>query len=89
MICGLKYGFVDRVVRELRELLPILAAAPYLFLTLGKLYKPTFSPYACCASILWVSSEHFYSGRTQQLVLITLKLSLFKVPAGPYSNKII
>lgn len=43
MVCGMKNGLVGRVVRELRELLPIPAADPHLFLTLGKLYKPSFS----------------------------------------------
>lgn len=83
MICGMN-GLVDRVVRELRKLLPIPAADPHLFLTLGKLYKPSFSPCACCASVLWVSNERLYSEKTQQLVLIILKLSLFKVPTRPY-----
>lgn len=88
MICGIKNGLVGRVVRELRELLPVPAADPHLFLTLGKLCKPSFSPYSC-ASVLRVSNEHLYSDRAQQLVLIILKQSLFKFPTGPYSNKIL
>lgn len=89
MIFEMKNRLVDRVVRELRELLPIPAADPHLFLTLGKLYNPSFSPYACYASVLWVSNEHLYSEKTQQLVLIILKVSSFKVTAGPYLNKIL
>ena len=43
MIHGMKNGLVGRLLRELRELLPIPANDPYFVLTLGKLYKTSFS----------------------------------------------
>lgn len=43
MICGMKNGLVGRVLRELRELVPIPADDPCFFLTPGKLCKVSFS----------------------------------------------